>query len=185
MNLVRTFVAVDVENGEVKAKILELQRKLLSLGIDAKPVQPDNLHLTIRFIGEIEEAKVRDIIAALSTIRLEPFKVQYVGLGVFPSISHINVVWIGIDSESSKNMVSLWEKVEASLEKAGFPSDRRFDPHLTILRIKTGRNREELAAAIRRHSNISLGEDTVSKLKVKKSLLTSNGPIYSDLHVVG
>jgi len=185
MSLIRAFIALDVENGEVKAKILEVQRDLLSLGIDGKPVQPENLHFTIRFIGEIHETMVRDLIGALSMIRFEPFKVKYVGLGAFPSMAHINVVWVGVDDEASEKMTSLWERVEASLERAGFQPDRRFDPHLTILRVKTGRGREELAAAIRRYSNLDLGEETISKLKVKRSILTPGGPIYSDLHVVG
>lgn len=185
MNLVRTFIALDLENKHVKTSILEAQKDLLSLGIDAKPVEPENLHFTIKFLGEIDESRVKDIVGALSTIRFNPFTAIYRELGAFPSISHINVVWVGVDDEASKNMTSIWEKVDNNLEKAGFHSDRRFDPHLTILRVKTGRNIQELIKAIKRYNNTVFGEDTISKLKIKKSVLTPKGPIYTDIHIIG
>jgi len=185
MSLVRTFIALDLENVQVKANIIEAQRQLLSLGIDAKPVEAENLHFTVKFLGEIEESKVTKVADALSGIKFEPFKVTYKGMGAFPSLSHINVIWIGVDDLSSKSMISIWESTESNLKKAGFPSDKRFDPHLTILRIKSGLHRLELSESIKKFQDITFGEDSISKLKIKKSVLTPKGPIYTDLHIIG
>lgn len=185
MSLVRTFIALDLENEQVKANIMEAQRQILSLGIDAKPVEAENLHFTLKFLGEIEESKVNRMVDALSHIKFDPFKVTYRGMGAFPSLSHINVVWIGVDDESSKSMISLWKKTESALSDAGFPADNGFDPHLTVLRMKSGLHRLELGEYIRKSQDTNFGEDSVSKLKIKKSVLTPKGPIYTDLHIVG
>jgi 2'-5' RNA ligase len=184
MTLLRTFIALELENVRVKEEISRVQKELLSLGIEAKPVEQMNLHFTLRFLGEIEESVTKSVTSALSEIKCEPFKVVYRGLGAFPSISRINVVWVGVDETSSKNICSLWEKVELGLEKAGLGRGERFGPHLTILRVKSGLHRVELADALRKYSNTFFGEEQVSKLKFKRSVLTPKGPIYSDLHIL-
>ena len=184
MALLRTFIALELENEKVKEEIFRMQKELLSLGIEAKPVEQMNLHFTLRFLGEIEESVTKRVTSALSEIKCEPFRVAYMGLGAFPSISRINVVWVGVDETSSKNICSLWEKVELGLENVGLRREERFDPHLTILRIKSGLHRVELADTLRKHSNTFFGEEQVSKLKFKRSVLTPKGPIYSDLHIL-
>jgi 2'-5' RNA ligase len=176
---------LDLENEQVKVNIKGVQKQLLSLGIDAKPIETGNLHFTLKFLGEIEELKVTKVIDALSGIKFEPFKVIYKGMGAFPSISHINVVWIGVDEVSSKSIISLWEKTESNLGKAQFPSDKRFDPHLTILRVKSVSHKLELSESIKKFQDVIFGEDFISKLKIKKSVLTPQGPIYSDIHIIG
>ena len=185
MSLIRTFIALDLEDEQVKTNIIKAQRQLLSLGIDAKSVEAENLHFTVKFLGEIEEFKVQRMVDALSGIKFEPFKVTYKGIGAFPSLSHVNVVWIGVDEVSSTSMISLWEKTESILSDAGFPSDNRFDPHLTILRIKSGIHRLELSEFITKFQDTTFGEDSISKLKIKKSVLTPKGPVYTDLYIVG
>jgi 2'-5' RNA ligase len=185
MSLVRTFIALDLEDEHVRANIVNAQKQILSLGVDAKPVEEENLHFTVRFLGEIEGSKVERLVGALSDIKFDPFKVTYKGMGAFPSLSHINVVWIGVDDESSKSIISLWKQTESALSGAGFPPDSRFDPHLTILRIKSGLHRLELTEYIRKSQDTNFGEDLIAKLKIKKSVLTPEGPIYTDLHVVG
>jgi len=185
MTSIRTFIALDLESEEVRAKIVETQKELLALRIEAKPVEPGNLHFTIKFLGEIDEARVRSLSESLSDLKFEPIKVLYRGLGAFPSLSRINVVWVGVDEQSSKEIISLWKEVESRLTKVGFPADSRFDPHLTIMRVKTGLNRQVLAATLKQKQDEVFGYDVISKLKIKKSQLTPNGPIYSDLMVIG
>ncbi|MEM3403245.1 MAG: RNA 2',3'-cyclic phosphodiesterase [Nitrososphaeria archaeon] len=185
MTSIRTFIALDLENEQVRAKIVETQKELLALRIEAKPVEPENLHFTIKFLGEIDESKLESVNQSLSDLRFEPIKVLYKGLGAFPSLSRINVIWVGVDEHSSKAMISLWKEVESRLAKVGFPAGNRFDPHLTIMRVKSGLNKNELSAALRQRQNEVFGYDVMSKLKIKKSLLTPSGPIYTDLVVIG
>ncbi len=184
MNRIRTFIALDLENGLTKNRILEVQKEILDTGVDAKPVEPENLHFTIKFLGEIEESKVSKVIEGVSRIRFEPIKVKFKGLGAFPSLSHINVVWVGVDKDSEEEIKRLWDSVERELEKNGFPRERNFEPHMTIMRIKSGIRKNELVSKIRMYEKTEFGEEVLSKLKVKKSVLTKDGPIYYDLYVV-
>ncbi|MEM2506387.1 MAG: RNA 2',3'-cyclic phosphodiesterase [Nitrososphaeria archaeon] len=184
MNMIRTFIALDLENGLTKNRILEIQKEILGIGVDAKPVEPENLHFTIKFLGEIEESRVSKVIECVSRIKFEPLKVKFRGLGAFPSLSHINVVWVGVDKDSEEEMKRLWDSVERELERSGFPRERKFEPHMTIMRIKSGLHKQELAAKIREYEKMEFGDEILSKLKVKKSILTKDGPIYYDLYVV-
>ncbi|MCX8189244.1 MAG: RNA 2',3'-cyclic phosphodiesterase [Nitrososphaeria archaeon] len=181
--MIRTFIALDLEDGLTKKRILEVQKEILAIGVDAKPVEPENLHFTIKFLGEIEESKVSKVIEVVSRIEFEPIKVKFRGLGAFPSLSHVNVVWVGVDKDAEEAMTRLWNSVERELEKNGFPRERKFEPHMTIMRIKSGLHKQELAAKIREYEKIEFGEEILSKLKVKKSVLTKDGPIYYDLYV--
>jgi 2'-5' RNA ligase len=182
MSMIRTFIALDLEDGPTKERILEVQKEILSLGVEAKPVEPENLHFTIKFLGEIEESRVKKVIEGVSRVKFEPIKAKLIGLGAFPSLTHINVVWVGVDEEAGKAMTRLWEDVEMELEKNGFTRERKFEPHMTIMRIKSGLRKQELAAAIKRYERTEFGEETFSKIKVKKSVLTKDGPVYYDLY---
>ncbi|MGB9727582.1 MAG: RNA 2',3'-cyclic phosphodiesterase [Nitrososphaeria archaeon] len=182
MSMIRTFIALDLEDGPTKERILEVQKEILRLGVEAKPVEPENLHFTIKFLGEIDESRVQKVIEGISRVKFEPIKVKFIGLGAFPSLTHINVVWVGVDEKAGKAMIRLWEDIERELEKNGFPRERKFEPHMTIMRIKSGLHKQELASAIKKYEGTEFGEETFSKIKVKKSVLTKDGPIYYDLY---
>lgn len=183
--MIRTFIALDLENGLTKNKILEVQKEILEIGVDAKPVEPENLHFTIKFLGEIEESRVPKVIESISRVKFEPIKVKFRGLGAFPSLSHINVVWVGVDKDSEEEIIRLWDTVERELERNGFPREKKFEPHITIMRIKSGLHKQELATKIKMHEKTEFGEEILSKLKVKKSVLAKDGPIYYDLYALG
>ncbi|MEM2921246.1 MAG: RNA 2',3'-cyclic phosphodiesterase, partial [Candidatus Bathyarchaeia archaeon] len=131
-SLLRLFISIDVPDGEVKEKITEFQRTLIQTGADLKLVEPENIHITLRFLGDTEISVAEKLKSELETIRFSPFKVVLREVGTFPDLNRINVVWIGI-SEGNLALIDLWNKVNRSLTNCGIPADKRgFSPHLTV-----------------------------------------------------
>jgi 2'-5' RNA ligase len=175
----RAFIAVDLGSEEVRSRIREIQRALMNSGADLKPVEPENLHFTLQFLGEISELEAERISEALGGIEASPFSISFRGVGYFPGRHRISVVWVGVDA-GREEFVGLAEQVEESLRPLNFRMDKRFVPHLTICRVKTGRNRDRLISAADGYRDADLGSDTVSTIRLKESHLTPKGPIYSD-----
>ena len=175
----RTFVAAEIQNEEVLNSIAKLQS---DLKIKAKPVGKENMHFTLLFLGEITEELAPKIMDALQSISFSPIQVSFIGAGAFPNPRFPRVIWIGVDDTASQNLVKLATQVEEKLGPLGFKSDKPFRPHLTIFRIKN--KIDDISKELDKLKTINLGQDTISELKFKKSILTPTGPIYSDLQVV-
>lgn len=183
MSLVRSFIAVDVDAIDVVKRIEEVQREVLRLGLDIKLVERENLHITLRFLGEIPQQRVNDVIRALSTVKFAKFEMRLADLGVFPDLSRPRVLWVGV-SQGAEALANLANAVRAAVDKYAEHEEREFTPHLTIGRIKSGRNVDRLGDLIRRYKGVEFGVVVVDKVKLKRSVLTPRGPIYSDLFVV-
>jgi len=176
----RTFVALELKDQALKSRIGEIQQELLATGAQLKPVEPQNLHITLKFIGETPESSVDGIIKELDSVLVPPFSVHFRGLGVFPSSSRINVVWLGV-KEGDNDLRALASKVNERLAKYGKPAS--FQAHLTIARVKGGRNLSALASHVMEHGEEEGGPVDFGEFQLKKSVLTPEGPIYSDLKV--
>lgn len=175
----RTFVAVEIHSEGVLNSIAKLQS---DFKIKATPVQRQNMHFTLLFLGEISEESVEEVKKALATISFKSFEIKFNHVGVFPDAKFPRVIWIGVDEEGSRQLVDLAGQVEKKLESLGYKADKTFTPHLTIFRI---RNRiDDISNILEKFKIIDLGIDLVQDLKLKKSILTPNGPIYSDLQVI-
>jgi len=179
----RAFLAVDLTDRSSKESIVKVQRELASSGADIKLVEAENLHFTLRFLGEISEAEADGICEALKGLKYRSFKVSYKGLGVFPSTRRVSVVWVGV-GEGADELKKLAEIVEDRLKHLNFKPERSFVPHLTICRVRSGRNRENLVKAVEEHGETFFGNDSITSVKLKRSQLTPKGPIYSDIFVV-
>ncbi len=182
--LTRTFIAVDFNNPVIVERVQELQRRIQDSGAVIKTVEPQNLHITLWFLGELEQHRLDMVIREVREVRFRGFKVQVKGMGYFPGGGRVNVVWLGVEDPSggfNKILDQLLEK----LKRRGFKYDERgFTPHLTIGRVKRVKDRQRLLQTIQELRDIQIGEQEVSELKVKKSILTPRGPIYEDLLVV-
>jgi 2'-5' RNA ligase len=182
--LLRVFIAADVPEGEVKQKITEFQKTLAQTGADLKSVEPVNIHITLRFLGDTPTALVEQLRDELRKVEFQPFNVLFKGTGVFPDLNRINVVWIGIQ-EGNVGLVDLCAKINRSLAKYNIPPDRRgFSPHLTVARVRSGRNREALAKMLKSLTDLEFGAFKVDSFTLKQSTLTPTGPIYKDLQKV-
>jgi 2'-5' RNA ligase len=147
----RVFIAVDLESREALANLTALQRTLVESGADVKLVEPQNLHFTIKFLGDVDAGVVAKVKEILSQIEAPAIKVVYQGVGAFPSISHPNVIWVGSDREGGALLSRLASIVESKIAHLRLGDSKPFVPHLTIARVRSGRNRDALIKIINSH----------------------------------
>jgi 2'-5' RNA ligase len=179
--LLRVFIAVKVDEASLVARVKQLQEDLERAGLKAKFVEPENLHITLRFVGEIPAEKVEALRQKLREVRYKRFSMLVRGVGAFPSISHPRVIWLGVDEGSAElsQLASLVSHVVDSLKLGSQQgSEESFTPHLTIARLKAPpppearRIMENLAEAV-------FGRQDVDAFYLFKSDLTPRGPIYT------
>lgn len=175
----RTFVAVEIINENILNSIKKIQTELR---IDAKPVKVENIHFTLMFLGEISESVNEKIQTCLDLIKFESFEIKFEGVGAFPKPKLPRVIWIGTDRQSGEKLKELAKKVEEVLLPLGFKSDKPFKPHVTIFRIKN--KVRDVSEELAKYQNKEFGSQNVKEIKLKKSILTPNGPNYSDLKVI-
>jgi len=174
----RIFVAIEVSDKDVLNSIHKIQTEL---NIKAKPVELHNMHFTVQFLGEVSEEMVGKISDALNSIEFSSFSISFASIGVFPNPNSPRVIWIGTD-DGINELEKLAEMIRSKLSHLGFSPDKKFKPHVTIFRVKN--KIEDLSSKLEKFSSCSFGKQLVSEIKLKKSELTSTGPIYTDLLVV-
>ncbi|WP_069807292.1 RNA 2',3'-cyclic phosphodiesterase [Vulcanisaeta thermophila] len=177
--LYRVFIAVDI-NDELKKPMLQLQRELMIAGVDMKPVEPENLHITLRFIGEITREELNEVMKRLERLSYRRFIMHMVGVGAFPDLTRPRVIWVGV-KEGSEDLARVHDEVMKLTGDIGQRDDREFTPHLTIARVRHIRDRERFMSVIRKYENQDFGTQEVIEIKLKQSTLTPRGPIYNDL----
>lgn len=175
----RTFVAAEINNEEVLSSIKKFQSEF---DIKAKPVAVNNIHFTLLFLGEISEQKSAEVQDALNSIQFEEFDVQFQGIGAFPKPSFPRVIWVGTDEIGGEKLKKLALQVESALSLLGFHSDKPFRPHVTIFRIKNKIG--NISDKLKTYNKIKFGSQKISEIKFKQSVLTPDGPNYSDLQVI-
>lgn len=147
-----------------------------------KLVEPENIHGTLRFLGEVSPSLLDQVKNELGQVAFRSFATELRGIGAFPNPRRPNVVWVGI-ARGSEELQRIFSQLEPRLRGLGLPSDRKgFSPHITISRVKSGRNREALYSTILDMSDREFGEMTVESIRLKKSTLTPKGPIYSTVY---
>lgn len=174
--MMRVFVAIEITNNEVISSIKKFQE---SINIDAKPVELANLHFTLQFLGEISKEMTQKISQSLQTIEFSSFDVNLKEIGAFPKPKFPRVIWIGTDESGGNMLIQLSKKVEKTLEPLGFFSDKPFKPHITVFRIK--KKIGDISGELEDNKMVNFGTQNVSNIKLKKSVLSPNGPVYSDL----
>ena len=177
----RCFVAVDVDDAALRTSFSRAQRAIESTGADVKSVEGENIHITLKFLGEIPESKTAQVADLIKGISFKAFTLDFHGVGVFPALSRPSVIWAGVSGEASE-MLAVFTEVERGLRRLGFEPERRpFQPHVTLCRVRSGRNRAQLAEAIEIMRDEGFGPLKVEHIRFKKSILTRNGPIYTTL----
>jgi len=177
----RAFLAVGCEDEELLNRVEDVQGEFLRTRADLKMVSRENLHITLKFLGEIDERTKDEVVRRLRGIRFKPFTLNFRGMGAFPDLRRVNVVWIGVEEGPSRPLTSLHRSIEEAL--AGLPFAREeLSPHLTIFRVRSGLNIDAVKALLQKHREAFFGSQLVSVLKLKKSVLTQKGPIYSDIY---
>ncbi len=179
MQKFRGFIAIDIKPFP---KLLEFEQEIKNTGANVKLVEPENIHLTIKFLGDTDESLIDRIeeIMNYSVKEVEPFEISLKGAGVFPNEKYIKVIWIGIENVESISKIAF--KIDEKITTLGFQKEKRkFSAHLTIARVKNVKNKEKLIQIIEKYRNIEFSKFKINSIKLKKSTLTPKGPIYTML----
>jgi RNA 2',3'-cyclic 3'-phosphodiesterase len=176
----RAFMAVEVST-ELVDEIVEIQKTLAEANALVKFVEPENLHFTFKFLGDITPEKALSItsMAEEKVKNYSPFDITIKGTGVFPNLGYIRVIWLGIKEPDTFSRMQ--EDFDQEFVKMGFNKERSYIPHLTIGRVKGVQNKELLVSVVKELENIEIGTMKVDRLVLKESDLTPVGPIYTDL----
>ncbi len=177
----RSFIAFDIDNEAVLTRLKEFQQAITETGADLKLVKPENIHMTIRFLGNIAPYMVDRVFDVIRQVKFKPFRMTLRGVGAFPNPRNPRVVWAHI-REGAEQLRVISEQLETSLVRLGFAPDRKgFTPHLTVARVRSGKNRPELTSYIHSNADYEFGIIDAKCLRLKRSVLTPQGPIYSIL----
>jgi len=145
-------------------------------------VKPDSIHLTLKFLGEIDDGKVREAGLALekAPAGIGPFMLEIEGVGAFPNVRNPRVVWVGI--KPSQGLCALQRAVETNLQSIGFEAEERpFTPHLTLCRIKSPADGKALGRLITETRPEARAAFTVSSFAFMKSVLKPTGAVYTPI----
>ena len=174
----RAFIAIDL-TASIREEISKIIDQLKQCEISAKWVKPENIHLTLKFLGNIDEKQAEEVKNIISevTASFNSLVVNFTEFGFFPNEKRPRVFFVSTDKEGVLKNIA--EKLEDKLERLGFPKEGRFKSHITLCRFKELKNIDCLK---REMKEISLkGELAIEEIILFKSTLTSSGPIYEKI----
>jgi len=177
----RAFVAIDI-NEAVRQKLIAIQQQLATTGAQLKLVEPGNIHVTMKFLGDVPSDKISAVADALRVAAsgAQSFDINVRGIGVFPNLRYIRVVWAGV-VDGRDAVIALQRNIDRELQKLGFSPEHDFVPHLTLARVKTAKHKEQLVSFSKEMSDMEFGVTRAQAVELKQSTLTPKGPIYSTL----
>lgn len=178
----RTFIAVSIPD-DVRARAMAAARQLAAVAPDVKWVEPESLHWTLNFLGNVDQREIGDICAAAAegALEHEPFDLEVRGAGAFPSPDRPRTLWLGV-GQGHDALIALQASIEKALEPLGFRGEaRRYTPHLTIGRPGRGEPPSELADMLTALADFPAGTMLVDEVTVFSSELTRQGPVYDPL----
>ncbi len=180
MGEIRAFLAIDLKP-QLKDIISYVEYEFKEIDADVKYVNPKNLHLTLKFFGNITTEGIDLISNKVEKVikDFKPFEIVVQGCGAFPNTNKIRVIWIGTDNTTE--LKQLHDALDNEFQKIGFDAYKKFSSHLTIGRMKSPKNKDLIKAKIEEMNEFSFDTIYVDQIKLKKSTLTPRGPIYEDL----
>lgn len=183
--MVRAFLSIDLP-ASLHQLLSQVQASLKQSGADVRWVAVGNIHLTLKFFGNIPEAAVETIGASARAVtrEVQPFELRVRELGAFPGVSRPRVVWLGLE-EPSGALAHLHQRLEAAFHALGYPSeDRAFNPHLTLGRVRSNQGRDRLSRMLSQVEVPKFPPVCVTGLTLFRSTLTPQGSIYTPLQVI-
>ncbi|MFQ3675961.1 MAG: RNA 2',3'-cyclic phosphodiesterase [Endomicrobiia bacterium] len=177
----RLFFAVDIKE-IIKSKIDEFVFKNYHLLGNNKLswVKKDNLHITLKFLGETREELLPEIneIMFACVKKYKKFKIEIKGISAFPKISLIKILWLGINNDSGE-LAGLFSEIEVKISELGFEKEKRpFKPHLTIARVRTINDLDKIKFFIEKFKDINFGMCEIEDVKLYQSILKPEGSEY-------
>ncbi|MBM3252106.1 MAG: RNA 2',3'-cyclic phosphodiesterase [Candidatus Omnitrophica bacterium] len=176
---IRAFIAIEL-NKDIQDSLAKIQSQLRAARADVKWVKPENIHLTLKFIGNIEidlVIKIKEILQEISKI-FQNVPADLNELGAFPKIKNPRVIWVGMQTGKDK-VIAILEELEKRLAEIGIAKEEKeFHPHVTLGRLRSPHNRSDLVAMLEKNIKIPPLNFTIDKIVLFKSALAPQGPIY-------
>lgn len=175
----RSFIAIDIPAKE-KSTLARIQEELKGCGADVRWVNPDNLHLTMKFLGDIKDNDIDRILEILRGVcnQYSTFRFQIRGIDTFPNRRSPRVLWVGVSSNNT--LARLQADIEEGMASIGFKrEEREFSPHLTIGRFRSPVGKEGLLDRIKAHENNDFGSVEVKAIYLMRSDLSPEGARYT------
>jgi len=183
--MIRSFIAIDIPK-EIKNKIAKIQMELQQILPKVSWVNPPNIHLTLKFLGDVASNRIPSITGAIRhTVQNQvPFNMKLSSISAFKNFSYPTILWIGISTDPAP-IVKLAKNLNSSLNCFGFPQEsRKFIPHLTIARIRNNISLTKFASHFDAYNNINHTPVSVKQISLIKSKITSEGAIYKKLQTI-
>ena len=179
----RTFIAVEI-SADIRANAVALQEALARTGAEVRWVEPQSLHITLHFLGEVDDRELHAVCRAVKDVAATepPFPLRVSGVGAFPTPRRPKILWAGI-TDGADSLKRLYDKLEAKLlDLGGYRKEERgYTPHLTLGRVKGEADGFTLAPELTRHLTWDGGRTVVDEVLVFSSVLERDGPVYTVL----
>ena len=178
----RLFIAIELPDA-IKQAIAGVQEQIRMSGMSAAWTRPEGIHLTLKFLGEVPESQVQEVMAALSRAAQGrgTLDLAVEGAGAFPNVKNPRVLWIGVAGDIDK-LEALQAAVEDAMERAGFKREARtYSPHLTLARIKFPKPRDNWQQVIEGVKDVKLGRFEAGHVSLMKSELKREGAVYTEM----
>jgi 2'-5' RNA ligase len=178
----RIFVAVEI-NDEIRRGLSGLITRLKTTGADVKWVVPENVHITLKFLGYVEDAQVAAVSKLIrkAVASINSFTVDIKHLGAFPNWKRPRVIFV-VAHEKDNNLATIYSRLDDSLTELGIKKEgREFTPHLTVGRVKSPNNLRALVETVDSLKESSFGQYTVESIALMQSDLKPTGPVYKKL----
>lgn len=183
--MIRSFIAIEISD-ETRNNLRSTISELREVKADVKWVSTVNLHITLKFLGNIKDdeiPKIMDIIRE-SSLGIEPFDLFIEGLGAFPDLKRPKVIFVNIKEENN-NLFTLHERLEDKLSYLGVEKElREYKPHLTIGRVRSRRYIDKLVNSIEMHKKDVIGNEQIESIVLMMSELLPKGPEYTKLDTI-
>ncbi|MHA1778703.1 MAG: RNA 2',3'-cyclic phosphodiesterase [Candidatus Heimdallarchaeaceae archaeon] len=180
--MARIFIAIDFDDEEIKKNIQSVQKELDKTNNALKLVNPEIIHLTLAFLGEQTDERVKEVEKILEEIDFSPMKLRLQGIGVFPNMNYIRVIYTEVMGDV-EILEGIHKSLKTKLKSKSFKLDSKpFKPHVTIARVKNVRNKENLRLTLNKFQSINIGAMEITSIKLKQSFLRPQGPEYTTLY---
>jgi RNA 2',3'-cyclic 3'-phosphodiesterase len=182
MSTIRTFIAVETPP-DVRRRTQDLVNRLGRADADVKWVAPDQMHWTLKFLGDVEDQQINDVCRAVGACvkPFTPFELAVTGAGAFPTLDRPRTIWIGATTGADA-LAILAGSIEKSLANLGFPKEhRRFTAHLTLGRVRSTRNVRELGQLVKDNADFAAGTMTIDEVTTFSSRLETTGAVHEAL----
>lgn len=184
MEKIRAFISIDIIEPQLLDRIVSIQKEIGRSGADIKHVERQNIHFTLKFLGNISPSVIEPIFEVMQRISFKPFELEINNVGCF-NPRRPRIIWIGT-GDGSEEVIRIQAELERGLTELDFrPERRKYTPHATIGRVRSGRNRERLLKILGELENAEVGVMKTASIYLKKSTLTPKGAIYEVLREAG